>query len=389
MLKHFCVWILCLYGALSWSADPFESMSAKSLLTWTPEQQLKGYPNIHRIYHTRKIGASSKKLDLTSADLRLDDFTYIHQKQPKTIDDYFEELNTAGLIVLKNGELVFEKYALGHDEKQTWISFSVAKSVVSMLYGAAIKDGYIESVNDLASTYLPSLNEGAYKDTTIKNILQMASGVKWNEDYEDLDSDVASSPIQILDLIQYMGNLKKLHPAGTHFNYNTGETNLAGAVLRAAIGNNLSTYLHKKIWEPFGMESDAHWMLDEADGVEYGGCCLNATLRDYARLGLYALRHGELSPGNGSLPDNWMLDSTSPSEGANYYGYYWWLRSDGSYRATGIFGQFIWVDPSEQLVVAIHSAWDKAWRDDHDEHTAKLVSSISNHLNRKILNLDE
>ena len=171
-----------------------------------------------------------------------------------------------------------------------------------MLYGAAIKDGYIESVNDLASTYLPSLSEGAYKNTTIKNILQMASGVKWNEDYEDLDSDVASSPIQILDLIQYMGNLKKLHPAGTHFNYNTGETNLAGAVLRAAIGNNLSTYLHKKIWEPFGMESDAFWMLDEADGVEYGGCCLNATLRDYARLGLYALRHGELSPGNGSLP---------------------------------------------------------------------------------------
>ena len=214
-----------------------------------------------------------------------------------------------------------------------------------MLYGAAIKDGYIESVNDLASTYLPSLSEGAYKDTTIKNILQMASGVKWNEDYEDLDSDVASSPIQILDLIQYMGNLKKQHPPGTHFNYNTGETNLAGAVLRAAIGNNLATYLHKKIWEPFGMESDAHWMLDEADGVEYGGCCLNATLRDYARLGLYALRHGELSPGNGSLPDNWMLDSTSPSEGAGYYGYYWWLRPNGSYRATGIFGQFIWVDP--------------------------------------------
>ena len=137
------------------------------------------------------------------------------------------------------------------------------------------------------------------------------------------------------------------------------------------------------------MESDAFWMLDEADGVEYGGCCLNATLRDYARLGLYALRHGELSPGNGSLPDNWMLDSTSPSEGANYYGYYWWLRSDGSYRATGIFGQVMWVDPSEQLVVAIHSAWDKDWRDDHDAHTAKLVSSISNHLNRKVLNLDD
>ena len=385
MLKHFCVWFLLLYSALSWSADPFESMSAKSLLTWTPEQQLEGYPNINRIYYTRKIEASSQILELKRAEESLDDFTYIHKGEPKTINDYFDQLNTTGLIVLKNGELVFEKYALGHTEDQTWISFSVAKSVVSMLYGAAINDGYIKSVDDLASTYLPSLREGAYKDTTIKNILQMASGVKWNEDYEDTKSDVASSPIQILDLIEYMGDLEKLHQPGTHFNYNTGETNLAGAVLRAAIGNNLSTYLHKKIWQPFGMESEAYWMLDEADGVEYGGCCINATLRDYARLGLFALNKGALATGEQILPEDWMQESTNPSSGANYYGYYWWLRPNNSYRATGIFGQFIWVDPKEELVVAIHSAWNKAWRRDHDEHTSKMVSSISNYLNRKSL----
>ena len=385
MLKHFCIWFLLLYCALSWSTDPFEAMSAKSLLTWTPEQQLEGYPNINRIYNTRKIEASSQILELTRAEENLDDFTYVHQGEPKTINDYFDQLNTTGLIVLKKGELVFEKYALGHTEDQTWISFSVAKSVVSMLYGAAINDGYIKSVDDLASTYLPSLREGAYKDTTIKNILQMASGVKWNEDYEDTKSDVASSPIQILDLIEYMGDLEKLHQPGTHFNYNTGETNLAGAVLRAAIGNNLSTYLHKKIWQPFGMESEAYWMLDEADGVEYGGCCINATLRDYARLGLFALNKGALATGEQILPEDWMQESTNPSSGANYYGYYWWLRPNNSYRATGIFGQFIWVDPKEELVVAIHSAWNKAWRRDHDEHTSKLVSSISNYLNRKSL----
>jgi len=385
MLKHFCVWFLLLYSALSWSADPFESMSTKSLLTWTPEQQLEGYPNINRIYNTRKIEASSQILELTRAEASLDDFTYVYQGEPKTINDYFDQLNTTGLIVLKNGELVFEKYALGHTEDQTWISFSVAKSVVSMLYGAAINDGYIKSVDDLASTYLPSLREGAYKDTTIKNILQMASGVKWNEDYEDTKSDVASSPIQILDLIEYMGDLEKLHQPGTHFNYNTGETNLAGAVLRAAIGNNLSTYLHKTIWQPFGMESEAYWMLDEADGVEYGGCCINATLRDYARLGLFALNQGVLATGEQILPEDWMQESTNPSSGANYYGYYWWLRPNNSYRATGIFGQFIWVDPKEELVVAIHSAWNKAWRRDHDEQTSKMVSSISNYLNRKSL----
>ena len=111
MLKHFCVWFLLLYSVLSWSADPFESMSAKSLLTWTPEQQLEGYPNINRIYYTRKIEASSQILELTRAEESLDDFTYVHQGEPKTINDYLDQLNTAGLIVLKNGELGFEKYA--------------------------------------------------------------------------------------------------------------------------------------------------------------------------------------------------------------------------------------------------------------------------------------
>lgn len=385
MKKLIYVCLFSLSASLSWSNDPFESMSAKSLLTWTPEQQLSGYPNIHRIYYTREIPSSSKVLGLTPAKSSLDDFTYLHKGEVNTLADYFSQLNTTGLIVIKDGELVFEQYALGHAQDKPWISFSVAKSVVSMLYGAAIKDGYIDSVDDLASDYLPSLRKGAYRGTTIKNLLQMASGVDWNEDYEDPKSDVASSPINILGLIEYMGNLEKLHQPGTHFNYNTGETNLAGAVLRAAIGNNLSTYLHKKIWQPFGMESDAYWMLDEADGVEYGGCCLNATLRDYARLGLFALNGGILATGERVLPDDWMQESTNPSSGANYYGYYWWLRPNSLYRATGIFGQFIWIDPKEQLVVAIHSAWNKAWRRDHDEHTSKLVSSISNYLNRKLL----
>ena len=133
------------------------------------------------------------------------------------------------------------------------------------------------------------------------------------------------------------------------------------------------------------MESDAYWMLDEEDGVEYGGCCINATLRDYARLGLFALDNGKLSSGERVLPAGWMDESTSPSRGAHYYGYYWWLRQNHVYRATGVFGQFIWIDPEQQLVVAIHSAWDKAWREEHDDHTAALISNISNQLNKKIL----
>ena len=374
----------CLSGTSS-SDEIFESMATKSLLFWTPEQQLKGYPNIPLIFNTRKIQQSKSVLKLPKSSMDLEDFSYVFENKIYTFDDYFTQLNTAGLIVVKNGELIFERYALGHSQDKTWISFSIAKSVVSMLYGAAIKDGYIQSIDDRASKYLPSLRTGAYKNVTIKNILQMSSGVAWNEDYEDPGSDVASSPIKILQLIDYMGRLDTKAKPGKRFNYNTGETNLAGAVLRAAIGNNLATYLHKKIWAPYGMESDAYWMLDEEDGVEYGGCCINATLRDYARLGLFALDNGKLSSGERVLPTGWMDESTSPSRGANYYGYYWWLRQNRVYRATGVFGQFIWIDPEQQLVVAIHSAWDKAWREEHDDHTAALISNISNQLNKKIL----
>jgi CubicO group peptidase (beta-lactamase class C family) len=369
-------------NSVTWSNDLFDSMATKSLLFWTPEQQLLGYPHIPEIFNTRQIQHSSTILKLPKSKASLDDFSYIHKGKVKTLNDYFEQLNTTGLIVIKNGDVVFEQYALDHAPDKTWISFSVAKSVVSMLYGAAIKDGYIKSVDDKAVNYLPSLRGGAYANVTIKNLLQMSSGTDWNEDYEDPYSDVASSPINILKLIDYMGRLDKKERPGKRFNYNTGETNLAGAVLRAAIGNNLATYLHKKIWEPFGMESDAYWMLDEADGVEYGGCCINATLRDYGRLGLFALSNGTLSNGKQVLPDGWMNESTTPSLGARYYGYYWWLRQNNIYRATGVFGQFIWVNPKEQMVVAIHSAWDKAWRKDHDDQTAKLISSISNHLNK-------
>ena len=145
-------------------------------------------------------------------------------------------------------------------------------------------------------------------------------------------------------------------PAGQQFNYNTAETNLAGAALRAAIGNNLSTYLEEKIWRPFGMESDAFWALTEPGGGEFGGCCIAATLRDYGRIGLFALGGGKLADGSAVLADGWMEASIAPSEPNPGYGYQWWLVGGGSYRGVGIFGQAICVHPEENVVVALHSA---------------------------------
>ena len=183
----------------------------------------------------------------------------------------------------------------------------MTKSITSMLIGAAIQDGYIESVDEPLVRYLPRLRGSGYEGVTIANLLQMASGVRWNEDYEDPDSDVArAGGSNGMSLVRYMAELPREREPGEAFNYNTGETNLVGQLLRSAIGNNASTYLEAKIWQPFGMEHDANWVISPDSLAELGGCCLSMTLRDYARVGMFALAEGQLDDGSRVLPAGWM-----------------------------------------------------------------------------------
>ena len=163
---------------------------------------------------------------------------------------------------------------------------------------------------------------------------------------------------------------------GEVFNYNTAETGIVGNVVRSAIGNNLSTYLSEKIWRPFGMEHDAYWVLSEPGGGEFGGSSLNATLRDYARIGLFVLRDGVLSDGTRVLPEGWMAESTQPSKALPQYGYLWWLRAGGAYGASGIFGQAIHVDPANNVVIAMHSARDVASSSDASALQRALFSAL-------------
>ena len=340
--------------------DPVDD--AKSLgppekfLFWTPEQQVAGYRNINRIFPTRIIPAGGKTLELPKQPVSLGNVEIKAEGRTITADEYFLKQNVAGLLVIKDGKIVYERYGLGNTKDSLWVSFSVAKSVTSMLVGAAIRDGYIKKVDEKVTDYLPRLKDSAYDQSTLRNVLQMSSGVAWNEDYADPESDVNTATWDTLGLYEYLRNKPRAAAPGEVFNYNTAETNLVGTLLRSAIGNNLSTYLSEKIWKPFGMESDANWMLSEAGGGETGGCCISATLRDYGRLGLFALSNGRLADGTQVLPENWMTESTSPSKGNPGYGYFWWLYPDGTYRASGIFGQAIYIDPKESVVIAMHSA---------------------------------
>ena len=340
--------------------DPAEDAShpgeANSFLFWTPEQQVAGYRNIDKVFPTRTISTGESIFALPERMVNLNGVQISFEDKVLTTDEYFSQQNVAGLLVIKNGRIVYERYGLGNSKDSLWVSFSVAKSVTSLLIGAAIRDGYIKSIDEKVTDYLPRLKGSSYDQATIRNILQMSSGVQWNEDYADPDSDINSSEGNTLRLYEYLREKPRDTAPGEEFNYNTAETNLVGTLLRSAIGNNLATYLSFKIWRPFGMGSDANWMLSEPGGGEVGGCCISATLRDYGRIGLFALGDGRLPDGTQVLPNNWMAESTSPSKGNAGYGYLWWLNEGGVYRAKGIFGQGIYINPQEKVVIALHSA---------------------------------
>jgi CubicO group peptidase (beta-lactamase class C family) len=284
------------------------------------------------------------------------------------VENYMVGQRAAGLVVVQDGKVRFERYGLGFDAKGRWTSFSVAKSFTSTLVGAAIKDGKIHSLEDKVSQYIPGLKGSAYDDVSVRQLLTMSSGVKWNEDYEDPNADVArfnkAEPEPGMDAtVSYMRKLPRAHPPGEVWHYNTGETNLIGVLVTSATGKTLSAYLQEKIWQPAGMEAPATWLLSKT-GHEIGGCCLQAATRDYARFGLFVLANGKARDGRQIVPEDWFGQATvkqkdigRPGKG---YGFQWWTYDDGSVAAQGIFGQGIFIDRKRRLVIASNADWTRA-----------------------------
>jgi len=341
--------------------DPAHFGPVDQMMFWDLRQKISGFRNFERLFQTRPIEAGGSAYPLPDSRLDFSGLRFEFLSETYDLDGYIRRSNTAGIIVIKDGSVALERYALGNTEDSRWISFSVAKSVVSMLLGAAIKDGYIDNVDEKVTAYLPRLKNSSYDDVSIRNVLQMASGVAWNEDYADPKSDVNTYPwYDVIALFDFLGDKEHVAAPGDKFTYNSAETELVGSLVRAAIGNNLSTYLAEKIWQPLGMESNANWLLGVPGGGEIGGCCISATLRDYGRLGLFALHNGRLADGTEVLPDGWMRQSTSASAAFDGYGYLWWLNSDGTYEARGVFGQIIHINPQQNIVIAKHAAWADA-----------------------------
>ena len=272
----------------------------------TPDLAVSTFRNIDRLFPTRTIPASDTPRELPEAPVDLPGMV-TYQVDDATYDlyDFLSLNNVTGMIVLKDGAVVFETYQRGNTADTRWMSMSVAKSITSALVGAAMA---------------------------------------------------------------VMAALPRAHAPGTHHTYSTGETQVLGEVVHGAVGMPLSDYLAEKIWQPYGMEADANWWLDSPDGVEIGGSGLSATLRDFARFGQFFLEGGVID-GSAILPDEWTETAGLPQKLTSGetvdYGYMWWPGwtepsiADGAFAAIGIQGQNIYINPARNVVIATHMAQPK------------------------------
>jgi CubicO group peptidase (beta-lactamase class C family) len=337
---------------------------AAAILRWPPEKREQYIAALDSFFLTRtvKAGPHAHVLD------RGRPLAAFESGGPRA--DYFERFMTAqrvrGVLVLQDGKVRLERYAPPDSPTTRWNSFSVAKSITSTLVGAAMKDGYIRSLDDPVTRYIKELHGSAYDEVSVRQLLTMTSGVKWNEDYTDMNSDVARMYAQPPDpgfdmTVSYVRKLPREAPPGTKWVYKTSETNLVGVLVADATGKRLADYLSEKIWRAYGMERDAEWMIDDV-GHEQGGCCLAMTLGDYGRFAQFIL-DGARVEGTPIVADNWLREATrtqvSTGGAGTGYGYQWWTRDDGTFEGRGIYGQTLHIDPARRLVIVINSATEQ------------------------------
>jgi CubicO group peptidase (beta-lactamase class C family) len=371
-------------SALTIAADGLEpERAAPNHWNTTPENQAPTFRNQDQVWPVRVIRRGETVRPLPSHARSLADLTFEVDGVRVGLGDYMARCRMAGLLILKHGEIALERYGMGNGPESRWISMSTAKSITSTLVGAALHDGAIGSLDDCCEQYLPQLRGSAYAGTTIRNLLRMCSGMAWRED-DDADgrSDVARLVEAMMSrrrgsVLDLLCRLPRAQPQGVVFNYSTGESYLIGALVAAATRRPLADYCAETIWGPAGMEADAYWQLDSEDGQELGGFGVSARLRDFGRFGQLVLEDGETFSGRRAFPAGWRDLAGQPDSAPTAfgrpkpglplgYGYHWWAMpplpggvNNGVFSANGAYGQIIVVNPAEQVVVAIQSAWRK------------------------------
>ena len=330
-----------------------------------PERIAHNFQHMEEIFDARRVEHGDDVLEFARGDYTLPE-SFRFDGRVYDTESFLADLVTMGLIIIHDGTIVFERYEHGYTAAGHHIAWSMSKSFVSALFGIAVADGQIPDIMAPVTAYLPELEGSGYDGVAIKDVLQMSSGVGFNEDYGDPFSDInrMGPSMSIGSLLDFAGTLDRARPPGTLNHYVSVDTQVLGTLLVRATGRDLADYASQKLWKPLGMESDAYWLLD-GTGMEWAFAGLNASLRDYARLGWLYLNGGRRD-GVQIVPEAWVRASVTPdaphlmpgpkpdSIENMGYGYQWWIpeEPEGDFMALGIYGQVIYVNPSKRLVIA-------------------------------------
>jgi CubicO group peptidase (beta-lactamase class C family) len=380
---------------LSSCPQPFDAIlpPAEDMLSWDQRSRVVGFRNTYRLYQGdvfRTLGG--KAYPLPGALHPMPVVHYHMQGRTYDLAGYLRRQDVTGLLILKDGRIAYEYYGGGNSDKTLWTSRSVAKSVVSILIGMAIKEGMIGSVDDPITRYLPELEGSAWDGVNLHDLMRHTSGVAWNENYTDPTSDFAhltrceASPAPYDCVMQLVSTLKRMPGVrpGEVWSYNTGGAWLVGRVLEKATGMTIAHYLETRLWSRFAMQSDGVWEALIKGHADMGGHGFNAILRDWGRFALFVAEGGKLPSGEELLPSNWIAQSVmwtkakgsvTPAAPEGQYGYQWWFggvdpslqdtddaaqTARQSFWAEGIYGQAIAINPIEKLVMVQWSTWKQA-----------------------------
>ncbi len=315
-------------------------------------------------HNTLKASASPSRLE---PEPRVRSLTYRFENRTLTIADFLARQRITGLLIIKDGQVLAEHYQYDRHARHRLISHSMAKSIISLAVGLALAEKRIRSLDDTVAAYVPSLAGSAYGETTIRNLLRMASGVKFSEHYDGKDDLARFTTTRgakgTIAALREIGEREA--PAGARFKYATAETVALTALLREVAGAPISEYLSERLWQPMGAEADATWITSRVDGYENGGGSFNAVLRDYGRLGMLLANDGRAGDKQ-VLPKDYLIEATDwrrhpeafrPRKATPYfgYGYQFWLYPGDKRRFAllGVYGQSIFVDPELKLVLVI------------------------------------
>jgi len=328
------------------------------------------FSNMEEVMPTKEIKRSGKVRVFNNHHQNLPAL-FSFKGQNFNLNEFLQDTNSTALVVIKGEAITFEQYYLGTTENDLRTSWSMAKSYLSAIFGIAVYEGHIPNLDVAVSDYVPQLIGTGYDGVTIKNVLQMSSGVAFNEDYDDFNSDINRFARMMAlggSFDEFATTLVSHREQGTYMNYVSIDTHVLGMVLRAATGKSIEQYLTEKLWSKLGNEQDASYIVDGlGEPMVLGG--LNATTRDYARLGVL-FRDNGLINGEQVIPAQWIKDSITPdaphlmpgkrdnAKSVFGYGYQWWVpeHSDQEFFAMGIYGQYIYINQGANVVIVKNSA---------------------------------